>query len=172
MNVSTDYAITQYLLKTLSDLKVRIIHNMEAAGQVVSGKTKDSMQIISDQPNQARLMARGYFAALETGSQPWKYTHIKYRKDGSTFPSAPRWFIDIIDQWIRDKGLTLNSWAVATKIMTDGSSLYRSGGRKDIFSVEIAKTMQDLGVEVAHLYEREVDNLFKEGQYRTTYPNQ
>ena len=170
MNVSLDKEITQYLLETLQDLKVRIIHNMEANGQVVSGKTKDSLEIVTDEPNHAKLMARGYFAALETGSQPWKYTHVRYRKDGSTYPSAPRWFIDIIDRWITDKGLTLNSWAVATKIMADGSSLYRSGGRRDIFSNEVETTIQSLGDDIAYLYEKELSTILTNGQYRE--PNQ
>lgn len=44
-------------------------------------------------------------------------------------PSAPKWFIDIIADWAATKGVDISAWGAATKIMTEGSALFRNGGR-------------------------------------------
>lgn len=71
--------------------------------------------------------ARPYFAALETGTQPWQSQHFRRRRDGSVYPSAPKWFIDIIADWAATKGVDISAWGAATKIMTEGSALFRNG---------------------------------------------
>lgn len=139
--------IRQILLEELEDLRRRIIENMGKADQIVSGKTRDSMQV-SVQGNAGVLTGRQAFATLETGSRPWS------RKPKRT----PRWFADLIGEWIEDKGLDLNKWAVAHTIIHEGSKLYREGGRADVYSPELQPTIDRIGERILGQYEVLVTN--------------
>lgn len=133
--------IRQILLEELEDLRRRIGENMGRADLVVSGKTRDSMQVeIRD--NGGVLTGRRAFATLETGSRPWS------RKPKRT----PKWFADLIGEWIAARGLDLNQWAVAHTIIHKGSRLYREGGRADIYSPELQKTIDRIGERILDQY--------------------
>lgn len=134
--------IRAILREELEDLRTRIIANMTAADQVVTGKTRDSMSV-TVQGNAGVLTGRQAFATLETGSRPWS------RKPKRT----PKWFADLIGEWIEAKNLDLNQWAVAHTIIHQGSSLYRSGGRADIYSPELQKTIDRIGDRILSRYE-------------------
>ena len=134
--------IRAILREELEDLRTRIIDNMTAADQVVTGKTRDSMRV-TVQGNAGVLTGRQAFATLETGSRPWN------RKPKRT----PKWFADLIGEWIEAKNLDLNQWAVAHTIIHQGSSLYRSGGRADIYSPELQKTIDRIGDRILSRYE-------------------
>ena len=134
--------IRQILLEELEDLRARIIANMEGADKVVSGKTRDSLQV-NVRGNAGVLTGRQAFATLETGSRPWS------RKPKRT----PRWFADLIGEWIDKRGLDLNQWAVAHTIIHKGSKLYREGGRADIYSPELQKTIDRIGDRILDQYE-------------------
>lgn len=133
--------IRKILLEELEDLKRRITENMGRADQIVSGKTRDSMQA-SVQGNAGVLTGRQAFATLETGSRPWS------RKPKRT----PKWFADLIGEWIAQRGLDLNQWAVAHTIIHKGSKLYRTGGRADIYSPELQKTVDRIGDRILDQY--------------------
>ena len=133
--------IRKILLEELEDLKRRITENMGRADQIVSGKTRDSMQA-SVQGNAGVLTGRQAFAALETGSRPWS------RKPKRT----PKWFADLIGEWISQRGLDLNQWAVAHTIIHKGSKMYRTGGRADIYSPELQKTVDRIGDRILDQY--------------------
>ena len=133
--------IRQILLEELEDLRRRITENMGKADQIVSGKTRDSMQV-SVQGNAGVLTGRQAFATLETGSRPWS------KKPKRT----PKWFADLIGEWIDTKGLDLNQWAVAHTIIHKGSKLYREGGRADIYSPELQKTIDRIGDRIVDQY--------------------
>ena len=134
--------IRQILLEELEDLRQRIIENMGSADQIVSGKTRDSLQV-NVRDLSGVLTGRQAFATLETGSRPWS------RKPKRT----PKWFADLIGEWIDEKDLDLNQWAVAHTIIHKGSKLYRDGGRADIYSPEIQKTMDRIGDRIVNKYE-------------------
>lgn len=134
--------IRAILREELEDLRTRIIDNMTAADQVVTGRTRDSMRV-TVQGNAGVLTGRQAFATLETGSRPWS------RKPKRT----PKWFADLIGEWIEAKNLDLNQWAVAHTIIHQGSSLYRSGGRADIYSPELQKTIDRIGDRILSRYE-------------------
>lgn len=134
--------IRAILREELEDLRTRIIDNMTAADQVVTGRTRDSMHV-TVQGNAGVLTGRQAFATLETGSRPWS------RKPKRT----PKWFADLIGEWIEAKNLDLNQWAVAHTIIHQGSSLYRSGGRADIYSPELQKTIDRIGDRILSRYE-------------------
>lgn len=133
--------IRKILREELEELRKRIIANMEQADQIVSGKTRDSMHV-EVRDLSGVLTGRRAFATLETGSRPWSKKPKR----------VPKFFADIIGEWIEARGLDLNKWAVAHTIIHKGSRLYRSGGRADIYSPEIQKTMDRLGDRIIDRY--------------------
>lgn len=134
--------IRQILLEELEDLRQRIIENMGRADQIVSGKTRDSLQV-NVRELSGVLTGRQAFATLENGSRPWSRPPKR----------TPKWFADIIGEWIDAKGLDLNKWAVAHTIIHKGSKLYRTGGRADVYSPEIQRTMDRIGDRIMSKYE-------------------
>lgn len=134
--------IRQILLEELEDLRQRIIANMGSADQIVTGKTKDSLQV-NVRELSGVLTGRQAFATLENGSRPWSRPPKR----------TPKWFADLIGEWIDAKGLDLNQWAVAHTIIHKGSKLYRDGGRADIYSPEIQTAMDRIGDRIINQYE-------------------
>lgn len=133
--------IRQILREELEALRSRIAANMEKADQIVSGRTRDSMQVeIRD--NGGVLTGRRAFATLETGSRPWSKQPKR----------VPKFFADIIGEWIDKRGLDLNKWAVAHTIIRKGSKLYREGGRADIYSPELQPTIDRIGDRILDQY--------------------
>ena len=133
--------IRQILLEELEDLRKRITQNMGKADQIVTGRTRDSMQVTVE-GNAGVLTGRRAFATLETGSRPWS------RKP----KRVPKFFADLIGEWIDKKGLDLNKWAVAHTIIHQGSKLYREGGRADIYSPELQPTIDRIGARILDQY--------------------
>ena len=133
--------IRKILLEELEDLKRRITENMGKADQIVTGKTRDSMTA-SVQGLAGVLTGRQAFATLETGSRPWSRPPKR----------VPKWFADLIGEWIDAKGLDLNQWAVAHSIIHQGSQLYRAGGRSDVYSPELQNTVDRIGERILDQY--------------------
>ena len=136
---------TALLQSELAFLRQRITDNMREAGEWATGKTAESMVVeIRDETDLTRglLYGRAFFGALETGSRPWA-------KPPKRVPKA---FANTIQEWVNAKNLDLNAWAVAYTIMHEGSSLYRRGGRSDIYSNEIPVTLDRLGERLALAY--------------------
>lgn len=142
-----DEEIRLILREELENLRVRIITNMGNADQIVSGRTADSLQV--DVSGTAGVLTgRRAFATLETGSRPWSKPPKR----------VPRFFADLIGEWIEKKGLDLNKWAVAHTIIHEGSKLYRTGGRADIYSPELPRTMDQIGTRIVDKYNVLVTN--------------
>lgn len=143
VNIEVDVA--RVLQEELARARATIISNMEAAGQRATGRTADSMSVAVEGEGvhyTGLLTARPFFGALETGSRPWSKQYTRKTKDGREVPSPPKFFVDIIDEWATAKGLALSPYLVARKIMTDGSKLYRDGGRTDIFTPVVDTTFK------------------------------
>ncbi len=153
----------------LNRLKERIIENHIAAGQVASGKTMRSIhEEIKD--DSGILYGRMFFDVLETG-----------RKGGK----VPYKFVTIIMKWMEDKGIRANPipyvrkpserWqpkysaeergqrslagAIAYRIKKSGTSLFRKGGRDDIYSKEIPLTVKNIGERILKVMEIEVESI-------------
>lgn len=134
----------------LQQLKDRIIANHRTAGQVASGRTIASMQVeITD--DGGILWGRQAFGTLETG-----------RKGGK----VPKGFYHIILQWVKDKGLDAQvdnpktfAYFVAKKIAKEGTELYRTGGRNDIYTPEIERTMESLADKISAIFETDVEHI-------------
>lgn len=148
------------VLEELERTRQRIADNHIGAGQRASGKTADSITAIIEE--EAGIIiggidARPYFAATETGTKPWRTIYTRQRRDGSNYPSAPKWFIDVIRDWAVAKGIPVgSSWGIATRIMTEGSKLFREGGRADIFSYEIPELLRRIAERLAGLFEAQL----------------
>ena len=119
---------------------------------MASGKTIASMQVNID-GDTGELVGRPFFGTLETGAKPWK--------NAASMKKVPASFNAIIEQWIKDKGLNLNSWAVSYKIIHEGTKLYRQGGRADIYSNEIPKTIESVGQRLLVIYDKQITETIK-----------
>lgn len=161
--------IAQVLTEELSRLAERIKENHRRAGQVASGRTLRSItyEVTEDR---GMLFGRFPFGTLETG-----------RKAGKT----PMFFSTIIRQWIIDKGIPIQpipykrkpskKWqpkyspeerglmsmagAIAHKIRTEGTSLYRQGGRADIYSNEIPDAIKRIEERIAKVFSLTIDSI-------------
>lgn len=161
--------IAQVLTEELSRLAERIKENHRRAGQVASGRTLRSITY-EVREDGGSLFGRFPFGTLETG-----------RRAGGT----PLGFAQIIRQWIIDKGLPVQpipyirkpskKWqpkyspeerglrsmagAIAHKIRTQGTSLFRQGGRADIYSNEIPDTIERVTQRISKVFSLMVDSI-------------
>ena len=152
MGASND--IDNAMLAALERIRATIAANITEKGLKASGRTAASMRIERDAFGM-RLVGRPYFQSLELG-----------RPSGR----VPRNFAGIIRQWIIDKGLSVRMipykrepserWqpkytveerslrmaagAIAHKIATSGTLLYRQGGRSDIYTPIIREEVEKL----------------------------
>ena len=135
------------LTEVFEQAKRDIIANHERAGQVASGKTRDSLsvEVTSDTTSAtATMYGRKYFAALETGSQPWK----------KQYKHPPKPFVETIAKWMTDKGIEgVSAYLVARKIMREGSRLYRDGGRQDIFTPVMEDIEERIDAHLSSIFE-------------------
>lgn len=135
------------LQEVFEQAKRDIIANHERAGQVASGKTRDSLrvEVTSDTTSAtATMYGRKYFAALETGSAPWK----------KQYKHPPKPFVETIAKWMVDKGIEgVSAYLVARKIMREGSRLYRDGGRKDIFTPVMEDIEERIDAQLSSIFE-------------------
>lgn len=135
------------LTEVFEQAKRDIIANHERAGQVASGKTRDSLsvEVTSDTTSAtATMYGRKYFAALETGSAPWK----------KQYKHPPKPFVETIAKWMVDKGIEgVSAYLVARKIMREGSKLYRDGGRQDIFTPVMSDIEERIDAELSSIFE-------------------
>lgn len=138
--------IARIVEQVLEESCREIIENHERAGQVASGKTRDSLKhevVTGVSGVTGTIYGRKYFAALETGSKPWKkqYAH------------PPKPFVNTIAQWMADKGIEgVSAYLVARKIMREGTKLYREGGRKDIFTTSLEAIQERIEQEISSLF--------------------
>ena len=139
--------------ENLQKLKQEIIDRHVAAGQVASGKTKDSFQV-DTQELSGQLLGPQWAGVLERGRKPGK---------------VPANFRDILIRWAAAKGITFQSesqaksWAyfVSKKIRAEGTELYRSGATVDIFTTAVDEMEKSLTEEISQMFQQEIiKNIF------------
>lgn len=161
--------VKKIVAEELEALKQRIIDNHIAEGQKASGRTIQSLNVVMRE-NGGTLFGRQAFGTLEHG-----------RKAGAT----PKGFVGIIKQWIKDKGLTVPSipyirqpsekWqpkykpeerglnslagAIAHRIKTEGTRLFRDGGRDDIYTPEIEIATENINQRISVLLQAEIRSI-------------
>ena len=150
----------------LEALRSRIIANHVAAKQVASGRTKDSIKVELTE-NGGILWGRFPFGTLETGRRAGRTPHGIIRQwiidKGISVPPiqyirkpSERWKPKYTPQ---ERGLMSMAGAIAHKIKTEGTKLYREGGRNDIYSPEIEKTVNSITRRIGLLFEQEVEHI-------------
>lgn len=153
------------LREELEVLRLSIIANHIQAGQKASGRTMRSLRVEVSEDG-GTLWGRSPFGVLETG-----------RKAGR----VPQGFQQIIIQWMADKGIRpapipyltnrphkytpeqrgvlRMSYFIARKIRQQGTRLFRQGGRSDIYSQEIRKTVERVQDRLLALIRTEIENI-------------
>lgn len=146
--------VRQIVAEELEQARKNISENIEREGKRASGKTQDSMVVsVTDEGTATvgTLSGRSYFGALETGSKPW----------AQQYKRVPLFFAEIIGDWIADKGLDLNPFAVATKIMRKGSKQYREGAITTVYSEEIDATLERINKRVMGVFDATIAESIK-----------
>lgn len=148
MNELHDKAVA-LLNERLQWLADQVRANHENAGQVASGKLRDSIQAIVEDMGErisGHVDALPYIEAMEQGNAPWQDIPTKQANDGHTYDYVPQWFANAIGKWMADKGIqetrTRNRYSVAWKIIHFGTNLFIEGGRSDIYS-EVTKAVAE-----------------------------
>lgn len=165
--------IAKILKEELSAFCERVKQNHIGAGQVASGKTLKSIGFFVK--NEGGLpvgiaYSRKAFHTLELGRYP---------------APTPRGFVGIILQWMKDKGISASPitykrlpserWqpkytpeqrgqmslagAIAHTIRTKGTRLYRKGGRSDIYSNEVERTLNNARDRIIKVFDLEIDTI-------------
>lgn len=135
---------TDIIKQVLDKMVAQIRSNLESTGTNASGRTSASLRVVM----------------TNTGGEIWGRRYFRGVEQGRAGGAVPRGFSSIIRQWIIDKGLTYQAipykrkpsanWqpkytpeerglrqmasAIAHTIEKSGTSLYRKGGRTDIFT--------------------------------------
>lgn len=146
---STTADVEKIIREELDALRLRIIQNISNSGKRASGRTQDSLKVTVQQQGSAvigELTGRSFFGALETGSKPWRTQYTR----------PPKFFIEIIQDWMMEKGISGPAGAIAYSIMKRGSAQYRQGQREDIYSEEITKAYDEIQKRVAGLFEAQI----------------
>ena len=166
-------AIDTILREELETLKTSISNNMRAAGQVASGRTLASMNVVVGD-NEGTL-----YGGLPDGAP------IGTFETGRRAGAVPADFPAVILEWMNVKGIQAEPipyvrqpserWqpkyspqergqralagAIAQKIETQGTKLYREGGRSDIYTPEIDKTVNRISDRIMMGMELEIDSI-------------
>lgn len=158
-------AASVIMAEELEALKKKIVAQHFGAGQKASGRTAASLRVEVTE-NEGTLYGRSPFGTLETGRRPGK---------------TPRGFRAIIRKWMADKGIEASpipyktdrphkytpqergelslSFLIARKIKKEGTSLFRKGGRADIYSNVIPQATERIKSRVVELLKLDVDNI-------------
>ena len=158
-------AVSVVLAEELEALKKKIIAQHLGAGQKASGKTAVSLRVEVTE-EEGTLYGRSPFDTLETGRKPGK---------------VPQGFQTIIRKWMADKGIEAApipyktdrphkytpqergnqslSYLIARKIKREGTSLFRKGGRADIYSNVIPAATERIKSRIVELLKLDVQNI-------------
>lgn len=160
-----DGAVSVVLVDELGKLRDKIIAQHLAAGQKASGRTIASMHV-EVSGVEGTLYGRKPFGTLETGRKPGK---------------VPQGFQDIIRKWMKDKGIVADpipyktdrphkytpeergelslSFLIARKIKNEGTALFRTGGRDDIYSNVIPDATAKIRDRIVELLKVDVESI-------------
>ena len=150
--------ILQTIRKYLNEWKEEIIRNHERAGQVASGKTKDSIQVKMREDG-GSLVGASYIYVLEKGRGKSKKSQGGVLKNN-------------IKSWILAKGITPDgkvklddlAYLITRKIHEEGTQLFKNGGRTDIYSnvitrENIKKMIKEIGVDYMKQIKSQIVNV-------------
>lgn len=139
-------SLSEIIGSALNETKKAIIANHIAAGQFTSGRTSGMLSVENVSMAGGQLFGWKWFQTWETGRGPTK----------NPTPCVPT-LREAIASYMQTKyGLSPKeamraAYPVAQKIHRFGNSLYRKGGRKDIFTPPIEKLFSTLPGEIGTL---------------------
>lgn len=152
----------ELLQQTLDSIVADIRTRLEVTKTNASGRTSESLEVVM-RDDGGEILGRRAFQTVEKGREPGK---------------VPQDFTKIIRQWMRDKGISAPPlpykrqpsarWqpkytpeergamamagAIAYKIKTSGSYLFRHGGRDDIYTevldARLTELSEKLNIEI------------------------
>ena len=152
--VHTPEQVRQIVAEELEQARKNISENIEREGKRASGKTQERLAVsVADEGTATvgTLSGRAYFGALETGSKPW----------ATQYKRVPKFFADIIAEWADAKGVDIPPYAIATKIMREGSKQYRDGEITSVFSEEVDATLDRIDKRVMGLFDSVISKSLK-----------
>lgn len=144
--VSTQAEVHRIVQEELAKAKANITENIEREGKRATGKTAEGMAVtVADEGSAVvgTLSGRAFFKALETGSKPW----------AKQYKRVPKLFADIIAEWANAKNVKAPPYAIATKIMREGSKQHREGAITTVYSEEIDATVERINERVMGLFD-------------------
>ena len=164
--IQFDNKTAQHILQEeLEAARQQIINHIRANGQNASGKTIASLRV-ETKDEEGVLYGHKPFGVLETG-----------RKAGR----VPYGFASLIYQWMQDKGLHATPMpykrqgfhkysaqeradrsmaaAIARTIKTKGSLLHRKGGRDDVYSNVVPKTLERVRQRLISLISTDISHI-------------
>ena len=152
--------IREILQEELEWLKGKIVEQLRATGTTVTGQTADSIEVYiegNEKEIEAYLLGRPAFSTVEKG-----------RAAGG----VPSNMVDIIRQWIIDKGISVRqvpyirqpseNWQPKYTVeerslnMAAGTKLYREGGRADIYTPFIDEFLRRVEDKIYLEYKLEI----------------
>ena len=165
-NIEAQNKAMEILDEKMKELAEAIRANHEAAGQVASGRMRDSLQSVVLHDNRIFIgfvEALDYVEALERGNAPWDDIPTREANDGHYYAYVPAWFAEAIGQWMADKGISetkeRNRWSVAWSIIHFGTRLYQDGGRSDIYSELVAQYSEEIADDIMKEYDTIINTI-------------
>lgn len=157
-------SVKEVLTKELNELKKAIEEKMAAERTSASGKTLASLKVVAND-KEGTLYGARHFRQLEHGRGPGR---------------VPKNFTAIISEWIKAKGINYNDYtpkgrdkakmtseqhltslsgAIAFTIMQQGTSLFRNGKPKDIYSEAVAEAVERIKNRIGDIMEQRVQTI-------------
>lgn len=135
--------LDEIMAKWAENVVNKIRENLDRTGTTASGRTKESIEYTVENGTLV-ITGRPFFRGVETGRPGGK---------------VPYNFTDIIRQWMKDKNIEGQfgnteserrsaAYLIGQYIKANGTSLYRNGGREDIFTNVINEELPELEKEV------------------------
>jgi hypothetical protein len=146
--------ISEILFRELEQLKSDIVQRHIQAGQVTTGRTRDSFSVRMTGEHSGVLEGAAYAGALERGRGP-----IKNLKETD--------FLDHLREWITVKGLNYGGTPeglerlakfLRWRINTYGTWMFRTGRTQDIFTTPIVDFSNRLSEQLGTYYMNEISN--------------
>ena len=119
-------SVQELIQEYLQTVQAEIIDLSIKKKQVASGRTLASLEVFASEFG-GKLMANENIYYLEHGRGPTK----------SGGGGADSTLLEAITQWIDDKGLDMNPYAVTKTIHKYGTRLFRQGGNSGVLSIPL-----------------------------------
>ena len=153
------------LQEELEALRPNIISNHTRAGQKASGRTAASLHVEVSEDGGV-LYGRKPFGTLETGRkagrvpQNFQQIIIKWMADKGIKPAPIPYLTNRPHKYTPEqRGVLRMSYFVAKKIRETGTKLFRDGGRADIYSPEIEKTVRAIESRMLSLIKTKIEHI-------------